>query len=123
MFCYLAGIKQVGLLFKKESLLDLSAHVNANWGNYPDTRRSVTGDLVLTNSQLLLWKATQQPTVLLSSTEAEYKALSDLGQDIEWFNNLISELHINYVPQKIPVGVKNQGAFDLARSEISQNGF
>jgi hypothetical protein len=82
-------------------------------------RLTVTGYVVLTNAQLLSWKA----TVLLSSTEAEYKALSDLGCEVAWFNNLISEVHVNYKPHEIPVGVDNQGAIDLARSEISQNGF
>ena len=123
VFCYLAGTKQVGLLFKKESLLLLSAHVDADWGNCPDTRRLVTGYVVLTNSQLLSWKATRQPTVLLSLTEAKYKAFSDLGREISWFNNLISELHVSYIPQDVSVGVDNQGAIELARSEISQNGF
>jgi hypothetical protein len=123
VFCYLAGTKQVGLLFKKESSLLLSAHVDADWGNCLNTRRSVTGYVVLTNSQLLSWKATRQPTVSLSSTEAKYKALSDLGREIAWFDNLISELHVSYIPRAVLVGVDNQGAIDLARSEISQNGF
>jgi hypothetical protein len=40
-----------------------------------------------------------------------------------WFNNLISEIRINYKPHEVPIGVDNQGAIDLARSEILQNGF
>jgi hypothetical protein len=123
VFQYLKGTKQVGLLFRKEPLLALSCHVNADWGNCPDTRRSVTGYVVLTNAQLLSWKATRQATVSLLSTEAEYKALSDLGREVAWFKNLISKLHVNYIPREIPVGVDNQGAIDLAHSEMSQNGF
>jgi hypothetical protein len=123
VFCYLKGTKQVGLLFRKEPLLALSCHVDADWGNCPDTQRSVTGYVVLTNAQLLSSKATRQATVSLSSTEAEYKALSDLGREVAWFNNLISEIHVDYKPHQIPVGVDNQGAIDLARSKMSQNGF
>jgi hypothetical protein len=123
VFRYLKGTKQVGLLFWKEPLLALSCHVEADWGNCPNTRQSVTGYVVLTNAQLLSWKATRQATVSLSSTEAEYKALSDLGQEVAWFNNLKSKIHVNYKPHNIPVGVDNQGAIDLARSKMSQNGF
>jgi hypothetical protein len=123
VFRYLKGTKQVGLLFQKEPSLALSCHVDADWGNCPDTRRSVTGYVVLTNAQLLSWKATRQATVSLSSTEAEYKALSDLGREVAWFRNLISKIHVNYKPHEVPVGVDNQGAIDLARSEMSQNGF
>jgi hypothetical protein len=81
------------------------------------------GYVVLTNSQLLLWKANWQPKVSLSLTEAKYKALLDLGQEIAWFLNLLSQLKCNYIPEKLPVGVNNQGAINLARSEISQNSF
>ena len=123
MFWYLKGTKQVGLLFRKEPLLALSSHVDADWGNCPNTQRSVMGYVVLTNVQLLSWKATRQATVLLSSTEAEYKALSDLGREVAWFRNLISKIHVNYKPHEVPVGVDNQGAINVTRSEMSQNGF
>ena len=38
VFRYLAGTKQVGLVFTKEPSLDLSANVDSDWGNCPDTR-------------------------------------------------------------------------------------
>jgi transposase InsO family protein len=123
VFRYLSGTKQVGLVFTKAPSLAISAYVDSDWGNCPDTRRSATGFVILTGDQVLSWKATRQATVSLSSTEAEYKALSDLGREITWLTNLISELSLNYSPSNIPVNVDNQGAIDLARSEISQNGF
>ncbi|KAA1110814.1 hypothetical protein PGT21_050256 [Puccinia graminis f. sp. tritici] len=123
VFRYLSGTKQVGLVFKKRPSLSISAHVDSDWGNCPDTRRSATGYAIITNGQILSWKASRQATVSLSSTEAEYKALSDLGREVAWISHLISELNLDYVPTNIPVGVDNQGAIDLARSEISQNGF
>ncbi|PLW38261.1 hypothetical protein PCANC_14903 [Puccinia coronata f. sp. avenae] len=82
VFRYLAGTKQVGLVFTKEPSLDLSANVDSDWGNCPDTRRSATGFVILTSQQVLSWKASRQATVSLSSTEAEYKALSDLSREI-----------------------------------------
>jgi hypothetical protein len=123
VFRYLLGTKQVGVLFSKTSLLSLSAQVDADWGDCPDTRRSVTGYVVLTAKQLLSWKSTCQATVTLSSTEAEYKALSDLGREIAWFASLMSKLHLNYQPHEVLIGVENQGAIDLAKSEVSQNSF
>ncbi|KAI7940779.1 hypothetical protein MJO28_013064 [Puccinia striiformis f. sp. tritici] len=123
VFRYLAGTKHVGLVFTKSDGLSFRAHVDSDWGNCPDTRRSATGYVVLTNDQTLSWKASRQATVSLSSTEAEYKALSDLGRELAWLANLTLEINLNYSPTEIPVGVDNQGAIDLARSEISQNGF
>jgi hypothetical protein len=123
VFRYLSGTKQVGLVFKKQPSLSLSAHVDSDWGNCPDTRRSATGYVIVTNGQIISWKASRQATVSLSSTEAEYKALSDLGREMAWLVHLISELNMGYDPANIPIGVDNQGAIDLARSEMSQNSF
>ncbi|PLW37868.1 hypothetical protein PCASD_05713 [Puccinia coronata f. sp. avenae] len=113
----------VNLLFL--TLLYLShRHPRCKASEYsPDTRRSVTGYAITTAQQVISWKACRQSTVLLSSTEAEYKALSDLGRELSWLNSLITEIKLEHTPHKIEVGVDNQGAIDLARSEISQNGF
>jgi hypothetical protein len=121
VFWYLSGIKQVGLLFTWSASIRLTAQANADWGNCPET--SVTGYVVLTSSQLLSWKATRQSTVFLLSTEAKYRSLSELGRELAWFSSLLSELHLNYILQSIPVGVNNQGTIDLARSKVSQNSF
>ncbi|PLW18507.1 hypothetical protein PCANC_12278 [Puccinia coronata f. sp. avenae] len=65
VFRYLAGTKQVGLVFTKEPSLDLSANVDSNWGNCPNTRRSATGFVILTSQQVLSRKASRQATVSL----------------------------------------------------------
>ncbi|PLW47619.1 hypothetical protein PCANC_18683 [Puccinia coronata f. sp. avenae] len=119
----IGSLNYLSVLTRPDILFAHSAQVDADWGNCPDTCRSVTGYVVLTSKQLLSWKATRQATVSLSSTEAEYKALSDLGREIAWFNSLISETNLNYVPKNIQIGVNNQGAIGLARSEVSQNSF
>jgi hypothetical protein len=71
VFWYLAGTKQVGLVFTKAPSLELSANVDSDWGNCPDTQRSATGYVILTSQQVLSWKTSRQATVSLSSTEAE----------------------------------------------------
>ena len=62
----------------------------------------------------ILWKSKKQPTVSLSSTEAEYKALSDLFKEGLWLKNLLSELQIR---QNAPLDiyVDNEGAEALSK--------
>ena len=123
VFRYLSGTKHVGLTFKKSSSINLKAFSDADWGNCPDTRRSTTGFVVTAGSHLLNWKSSKQPTVSLSTAEAEYKALSDLGRDLAWFASLIKEIELQKTVEDITVAVDNKGAIDLANSETSQNSF
>ncbi|PLW52334.1 hypothetical protein PCASD_00111 [Puccinia coronata f. sp. avenae] len=101
----------------------LNVYVDADWANCPDTRRSHTGLLVLQSDHLIFWKSTKQPTVSLSSTEAEYKALSDACKEIVWVRNITQEIFPSLSHQSTSVFVDNRGAIDLALSQMSQNSF
>jgi hypothetical protein len=123
VFCYLLGTKHVGLVFLQSPSLNIRAHVDLDWGNFPKTQRSVTRYAITTARQVISWKACRQSTLSLSSTEAEHKALSNLGRELAWLNSLVTKINLDYTPHNIEVDVDNQGAIDLARSKISQNGF
>ena len=53
VFRYLGGTMTRGLLFTKNQALTISAHVDADWGNCPDSRRSHTGFLLTRGHHLL----------------------------------------------------------------------
>ncbi|PLW31498.1 hypothetical protein PCANC_21062 [Puccinia coronata f. sp. avenae] len=78
---------------------------------------------IMYRSHLVSWKSTKQPTVSLSSTEAEYKALADACKEIVWFQSLLAEVLDNAANVTTTVHVDNRGAIDLALSQVSQNGF
>ncbi|PLW40731.1 hypothetical protein PCASD_09336 [Puccinia coronata f. sp. avenae] len=107
----------------KQDSFDLRTFVNADWANCPNTRRSHTGFLVQRNAHLISWKSTKQATVSLSSTKAEYKALSDACKDVVWLQNLTCKILVGSQHAPTTIYVDNQGAIDLALSQISQNGF
>ena len=66
------------------------------------------------------WFSKRQPVVALSTTEAEYVALSAATQEAVWLNRLLSD--IKATPQ-MPVVIKedNQGTITVARNPISHN--
>ncbi|POV97395.1 hypothetical protein PSTT_15070 [Puccinia striiformis] len=123
IFQYLKGTRNFGLVFKKEKGMMLRAFADADWGNGPDTRRSTTGFVVTVGTHLVDWKSTKQATISLSSAEAEYKALSDLGRDLAWIANIANEVLIYSNSTAIVVYVDNKAAINLAKSELSQNSF
>ncbi|MBW0541029.1 hypothetical protein O181_080744 [Austropuccinia psidii MF-1] len=68
---YLKGTAGLGLFYASGGGSGLCAYSDADWGNCKQTRRSVTGFIISFNSCLVIWKTRKQPTVSLSTTEAE----------------------------------------------------
>jgi hypothetical protein len=76
---YLAGTPDYALTYLCWSVANLQGFTDADWGNCPMTRRSVTGFLALQNHHLICWQTKKQPVVSLSTCKAEYRALVDFS--------------------------------------------
>lgn len=75
MLRYLRGTSDKKLCYRKcDENLGIHAYTDANWAGDVNDRRSTTGYCVsLTKSGTLVsWKTKKQPTVALSTCEAEY---------------------------------------------------
>jgi histone deacetylase 1/2 len=77
IFRYLKDTASLGLTFTKSSSTLVSAFSDADWAGCLDDRRSTGGFPVFFGSNLISWCAKKQVTVSRSSTEAEYKALTN----------------------------------------------
>jgi len=56
-------------------------HSDADWANDLDDRHSIIGNLFLMSGAAVSWLSKKQPVVALSTSEAEYIALSTATQD------------------------------------------
>lgn len=65
---------------------------DADWGACLDTRRSTTGYVFKTFGGLTSWRARRQPTVSLSTCEAEFKASSDAAKQNLWLRKLFNDI-------------------------------
>ena len=75
---YIKGTLDLCLRFDgKSAEQTLLGHVDADWGGDLDTRRSTTGYIFQVYGGVVAWKSRRQPTVALSTTEAEYMASAD----------------------------------------------
>jgi hypothetical protein len=99
---YLSGTKDQGITFKRtdSSRFKLKAFTDSDWAADKDTRRSVTGYIFFLGESPISWKSKSQPTVALSSTEAEYMALASTTQEMMYLRALCLQFG---VPEDLPV--------------------
>jgi len=57
-----------------------------------------------------------QKTIALSSTEAEYMALSDCSRQMVWYKSLLTEIGFEMEP--LPIAGDNQGAIFLSQNAV-----
>lgn len=96
---YIKGSVEMGLYLTSDSDSTLRTCSDSDWTGCRDTRRSTGGFCTFLGSNLISWCAKRQPTVSRSSTEAEYKSLSDTAAELTWISNLLCGLG---VPQDKP---------------------
>lgn len=75
IFRYLKGTMDWKLRYDKSGNSQLTGFFYADWASDVDKRRSCTGYVFKLSNGAISWSSKRQPTVTLSSTEAEYLAL------------------------------------------------
>jgi hypothetical protein len=89
---YLSGTQDFGLFLPAHNDPVYHTYTDVDWGRNVDTRRSTSGILHKIGDSSTFWTSKMQPTVSLSSTEAEYRVLTHAAKDIIYFRRLIAEL-------------------------------
>ena len=88
---YLKGTSGMALCFKKSNII-LQGFVDANLGGDLDNRKSTTGYVFTLGGTVVSWMSRLQKSVALSTTEAEYMAISEAGKEMIWLKNFLKEL-------------------------------
>ncbi|GJU15949.1 retrovirus-related pol polyprotein from transposon TNT 1-94 [Tanacetum coccineum] len=87
IFRYLKGTVHQVLWYPKDSSFVLTAFANADHASCQDTRRSTSGSIQLLGDRLVSWSSKQQKSAVISSTEAEYIALSSCCVQVLWMRS------------------------------------
>lgn len=85
---YLIKIKDIGIVHDGFKTTKLVAYSDADWARNRDDRHSVSGLALLLCDGPVVWCATFQKKVALSSTEAEYMALFECVKECTWMRLL-----------------------------------
>jgi hypothetical protein len=110
---YLKGTSELKLFLQPNSL-QLIGFADANWATDTDSRKSTTGYIFKIGNSPISWNTKLQPTVALSSCEAEYMALATAAQEGIFLSNVLKSLGVPI--QSLDMYEDNQGAIELTKS-------
>ena len=117
---YLKGTKDWILVFRRSGApISIDGCCDSDWANSED-RKSISGYCfnIFQNGPLISWKTRKQPTVALSSCEAEYISLVSAIQEGKYLKSLIYE--ITGLNLNCQMNCDNQGTIALAKNPIKQ---
>jgi hypothetical protein len=92
VFRYLNGTKDLGIIYRRKKNFDPIGYCNANWGSNLIDRRSILGYTFMVSGGPISWRLKKQPTVALSSMEAEYMAANLSTHEAIWLCHIYDEL-------------------------------
>lgn len=112
---YLRGTVEKKLRYERGAA-PLHAFCDADWGSESENRKSRTGYVVKMAGAAIAWHSKQQQIVALSSTEAEYIALSSTVREALWTLQMKNEI-CQKPSGPLTIYCDNQSAIKLASSE------
>nr|GFB08088.1 uncharacterized mitochondrial protein AtMg00810-like [Tanacetum cinerariifolium] len=90
VFRYLRGTINWGLWYLKDIAMALTAYADADHAGCQDTRRSTSGSAQFLRDKLVRWSSKKQKSNAISTTEAEYIAMSGCCAQILWMRSQLT---------------------------------
>lgn len=84
VYRYISATADWGILYssKEKDALRLVVYSDVDWAGDPDSRRSISSYVTILAGGAISWSSRKQPTIALSSTEAEYKSLTEACKEV-----------------------------------------
>lgn len=117
VFRYLKGTLDYKLTFGPSTSTNqlLVGYSDSDHAGNLDTRRSTSGYVFYIGNSPVSWSSKLQPTIALSTGEAEYAATVHSGKEALWFRTFLTELGYNMSGPTI-IHVDNQSALAVAEN-------
>jgi hypothetical protein len=115
---YLKGVAYLGLVYRSTGNPLLVAYVDSDWGTTDYyKRRSVSGFVCMYAGGPISWRSTKQRITALSTTEAEYIAITEVLKEVLYLRKLLFELGF---PQTEPTKIycDNLAAVSLTKNPV-----
>ncbi|GJU58987.1 retrovirus-related pol polyprotein from transposon TNT 1-94 [Tanacetum coccineum] len=119
VFRYLQGSINMGLWYPKDTAMALTAYADADHAGCQDTRRSTSGSAQFLGDKLVSWSSKKQTSTSISSTEAEYIAMSGCCAQILWMRSQLSDYGFAY--NRIPLYCDNKSAIALCCNNVQHS--
>jgi hypothetical protein len=112
---YVQGTQTMGIVYGSGSN-EISGFADSDYGGDTDSRRSTTGHVFLLNGAAISWSSRLQPTVAVSTAEAEYMAAASAAKEALWLLKLQSDL--GSAQYSIVIRGDNQAALTLISNKV-----
>ncbi|GJW44630.1 retrovirus-related pol polyprotein from transposon TNT 1-94 [Tanacetum coccineum] len=119
IFRYLRGTINMGMWYSKDSCIALIAFADADHAGCQDTSKSTSGSMQLLGERLVSWSSKKQKSTAISSTKAEYIALSGCCAQILWMRSQLTDYGLVF--NKIPLYCDNQSAIALCCNNVQHS--
>lgn len=113
---YVKGTTNMGLFFKRNVSRDVIGYSDSSHNIDIDDGRSTSGYMFYLGPSLITWTSQKQPTVALSSCEAEFMAATEAAKQAIWLKELLKE--IQSVDEKITLRIDNKSAIALTKNPV-----
>ncbi|GJT40919.1 retrovirus-related pol polyprotein from transposon TNT 1-94, partial [Tanacetum coccineum] len=119
IFRYIKGTINMGLWYSKDSCIALTAFADADHAGCQDTRKSTSRSMQLLGDRLVSWSSKKQKSTAISSTKAEYIALSRCCAQILWMRSQLIDYGLGF--NKIPLDCYNKSAIALCCNNVQHS--
>ncbi|CAM8895916.1 unnamed protein product [Rhodiola kirilowii] len=118
MLRYIKGTLDKGLLFGGDQLTSeiVEGFVYSDYAGSVDIRKSQTGLVFTVFGTVVSWKANLQKVVALSTTEAEFIAITEAVKEALWLKGIMAEL--GHGQECVKVHSDTQGAIHLSKHQV-----
>ena len=106
-----------GIVYKSNTPIQLEGYTDADWAGYKADRRSTSGFVFSLGSGAISWSSKKQPTVALSSTEAEYRGAAVAACEAVWLKRILKDLGVP-ITAPIRIHCDNMSSIHLARNPV-----
>ncbi|GKB67873.1 retrovirus-related pol polyprotein from transposon TNT 1-94 [Tanacetum coccineum] len=109
----------MGLWYLKGSGFKLTAFSDADHAGCIDTRKSTSGGIQFLGDKVVSWMSKKQDCTAMSSTKAEYVALSASCAQVMWMRTQLQDYGFNY--NKIPLYCDSQSAIAISCNPVQHS--
>jgi hypothetical protein len=96
-----------------------TTYYDTDWAGNLETRQSTTGYCIFLADAIISWCSRCQKVVVLSSTKAEYIAITESTRQLVWIHNLFKEIG-HEIKHALPLNCDNQKAMFLAENPAQE---
>ena len=111
---YVSATLDYALIYDASTELQLSGYTDADWAS---SATDPSGFMFSLGSAAITWSSKKQPTIALSSTEAEYGGAAVAACEVAWLRTLLGDLGVQ-VDEQVVIDCNNLNSIQLARNPV-----